>query len=106
MSGRANSAPLLRRKDPNVGMEMAESDEPELCILREVDQGRDVVVPEAEAHDIARWPHMYPSEMQARMFPTAVAAPEFDLGEDGAARDEFGQLHRRWAAHKISVTRG
>ena len=80
-------------------------DDLELCILDDIDPGREVVVPEAAAHDLNVWPHMHPSHLMDAMFPTAVAAPEV---ETVAPEDlnELGQLHRRWAAHRITVTRG
>ncbi len=43
-------------------------------------------------------------ELMAKMFPTAIAAPDFET-IDPEERDELGRLHRRWAAVKISITR-
>ena len=60
---------------------------------------------EAVMHDLDVWPHLHPVELRESMFPVAVAAPEFEL-VDADALDEHGKLHRRWATHRIAVTRG
>ena len=74
-------------------------------MLKDLDEDRDVVVPEATLHDANVWPHLYPKELQEAMFPTAVAAPEAEA-VDPEAVDELGRFHRRWAAHRIQVVRG
>ena len=76
-----------------------------MCVLRDIDESRDVVVPEAVLHDISVWPHMYDEEMREQMFPTAVAAPEVEPASSEEL-DEHGRLHRRWAAHRVTVSRG
>ena len=103
MAGRAKSAPQLKRK-VNAPNDVAEDDFA-VFVLSDIDDGRDVVVPEAAVHDAGTWPHLYPSDLREAMFPTAVAAPEVET-IDAEALDELGKLHRRWAAHRISVTRG
>ena len=108
MSGRAKSAPLMKRRDASEkhdDHDNHDDDGLELHLLNDIDGGRTVVVPEATAHDPTRWPHLYPEALQATMFPTAVAAPEAEHIDD-EARDELGRLHRRWAAMKINITRG
>ena len=108
MSGRAKSAPLMKRRDAlekHDDHNNHDDDGLELHLLNDIDGGRTVVVPEATAHDPTRWPHLYPEALQATMFPTAVAAPEAEHIDD-EARDELGRLHRRWAAMKINITRG
>jgi hypothetical protein len=104
MTGRAKSAPLLKRRD-DAEAPRHDEDDAEIYLLDDIDGGRIVVVPEAIAHDPARWPHMYSEKLQAEMFPTAVAAPEVESIDD-ESRDELGKLHRRWAAVKIQITRG
>ena len=101
MSGRAKSAPMLKKRDGYDG----DGGKPVLIVLDSIDEQNDVVVPEAVLHDIRLWPHLHESEVMERMFPTAVAAPEVEhVGP--AERDELGRLHRRWAAVKIGITRG
>jgi hypothetical protein len=103
MNGRAKAAPLLKKKDAQK-LEEAGSDQ-QMHVLDEIDEGRAVVVPEAELHDLNLWPHLHSQELMDRMFPTAVAAPEVETSDIGS-RDELGHLHRRWAAKKIAITRG
>ena len=64
-----------------------------------------LIVPEAMLHDIGRWPHLYDEEMREYMFPTAVAAPEVESAT-AEELDEHGRLHRRWAARRVTVSRG
>ena len=78
---------------------------PGVHVAQEVDEGRDVVVPEAVLHDLNKWPHMYEEELREYMFPTAVAAPEVDSA-DLEALGEHERLHRRWAAQLVTVSRG
>ena len=77
----------------------------EVCVLRDIDESNDVVVPEAVLHDITIWPHMYDEQLREQMFPTAVAAPEVEKASDEEL-GEHGRLHRRWAAQRITVSRG
>ena len=104
MKGRAKSAPLLRKKKT---AELPEEDlnEMEVNIVKDLDEMGDVLVPEAGSHDIEVWPHMHDEEMRARLFPIAVAVPELEsISEED--RQEHARLHRRWAATRITVTRG
>jgi hypothetical protein len=80
MAGRAKSAPLLRRRDTTDHHDHNDDDGCELFLMDDIDGGRTVIVPEADSHDPARWPHLYSEELQAKMFPTVVAAPEFECG--------------------------
>ena len=77
----------------------------EVCVLRDIDESNDVVVPEVVLHDITIWPHMYEEQLRERMFPTAVAAPEVEAASKEDL-DEHGRLHRRWAAQRVMVSRG
>ena len=64
---------------------------------------REVVVPEADLHDISLWPHLHSAAQMESMFPTAVAAPEVET-TDRESVDELGKLHRRWAAVRMQIT--
>ena len=108
MSGRAKSAPKLKHKDGYQSGQQAGGDgnqDVELDLIDYIDESRVVVVPEAELHDITLWPHLHSEELMARIFPTAVAAPEVESVDFDDSRDELGKLHRRWAAVKIEITR-
>ena len=89
---------MLKKKTPMTSIdELPGGDDIEVHVIRDLDESREVIVPEAVLHDIGRWPHLYDEEMREYMFPTAVAAPEVEYvsPED---LDEYGKLHRRWAA--------
>ena len=58
MSGRAKSAPMLKRKEGYRASAPAEYDL-ELDIIDDLDESREVVVPEADLHDITVWPHLH-----------------------------------------------
>ena len=105
MTGRAKSAPLLKRRDATEISRDNDDSDGEVCMLDDIDGGRVVIVPEATAHDPDRWPHLYPEDLQATMFPTATAAPEAER-IDEEQKDELDKLYRRWAATKIQITRG
>ena len=94
MSGRAKSAPLLRRKAIEDTSEDFEAEDLELIVMDYIDEARVAVMPEAVAHDIAVWPHMYPEKMREAMFPTAVAVPSPE-DEDQYAMGEHARLHQR-----------
>ena len=105
MKGRAKFAPKLRRKGKLPEEVMPSDEELEVYIMKDIDLAGDVLVPEAAVHDPQRWPHLYPEELQQRMFPTAIAAPEIEkVNEEDV--NELKNPHRRWAAHRISITRG
>ena len=104
MSGRAKSAPLLRKKTKDTIADDCDGDI-DLNVLDDIDEDREVVVPEAVIHDLDIWPHMYSKDLQNAMFPTAIAVPDRD-DVDPHALEEHARLHRRWAATRISVTRG
>ena len=104
MSGRAKSAPLLRKKTKDSIGDDCDGDI-ELNVLDGIDEERDVVVPEAVVHDISIWPHMHSQDLQDAMFPTAIAVPDRE-DIDPHEFAEHSRLHRRWAATRIAVTRG
>ena len=77
----------------------------EVNVVKDSDLIGDIVVPEADFHDVTRWPHMYSEDEIGKMFPTAVAAPETEtISEE--QRQEHGRLHRRWAAVRVTTSRG
>ena len=102
MSGRAQAAPLLRKRKLEV--EGGDHGDMEIHVLDGVDEDGSVLVPEAILHDLDIWPHMYSEELQASMFPTAIPVPERET-VDPEALAEHARLHRRWAATRISFTR-
>ena len=77
----------------------------EVHVLDDLDGHGSVLVHEAVLHDLDIWPHLYTEELQASMFPTAIPVPEMEA-VDPDALAEHARLHRRWAATRISFTRG
>ena len=108
LGGRPKSAPMLKKKSgaamPVSGAEYGGEDV-EVQVLQDIGEEGSVIVPEAELHDATRWPHSYEKELQDRMFPTAIAAPEFEAA-DPEAVGEHRRLHQRWAAQRVTVSRG
>ena len=109
MKGRAKSAPLLRRKkaaevDDDI-CDRDHDDDYDVCVLADIDDQGQVLVPEAGRHDIEVWPHLHSVELQAKLFPVATAVPEIETIDD-ETREEHARLHRRWAATRLSVARG
>ena len=100
MDGRAAAAPLLKKKTIPT-----KTDAKEINIVKDSDLVGDIVVPEADFHDVTRWPHSYTEEEIGKMFPMAVAAPEMETIDPDQLR-EHERLHRRWAAVRTTVTRG
>ena len=96
--GRAASAPLLKKK-------VVPTNVLEVNVVKDSDLMGDIVVPEADFHDVTRWPHMYSEDEMGKMFPTAVAAPETETISEEQLQ-EHGRLHRRWAAVRITTSRG
>ena len=93
-SGRAKSAPLLRRRDePQVGVD----EDVEVDIIEGLDEHGEVVVQEAGRHDISKWPHLHSDELMEKLFPIVIAAPDA-FAEDEAAMGEHESLYQRWAA--------
>jgi hypothetical protein len=105
MKGRAKSAPLLRSKKIAEPSCEELDGEQEVCVLREIDEEGEVVVPEAGRHDLDVWPHLYPEDLQAAIFPTATAVPEMETVSE-EDRGVHQRLHRRWAAVRIAIARG
>ena len=106
MKGRAKSAPLLRKKKPaDIDCDFPDNEDMDVCVLRDIDLEAEVVVPEAGRHDPDVWPHLHSEELQDKLFPLATAVPETET-IDAEARDEHARLHRRYAAVRLSVTRG
>ena len=106
MAGRAKSAPLLRkRKVPDEHFDIPVDDDQELNVMDDIDESGVVVVAEALRHDPDIWPHLYTEELQAKLFPTAVAVPEVEsISED--AKNLHRDLHRRWATTRLAIARG
>ena len=105
MSGRARSAPQLKKKTSQPDDLPEINEELEVNVLDDIDDEGVVVVPEAAFHDIKIWPHLYFEQLQAQMCPTATAAHKL-VGEYLGECDDLGKLHRRWAATRISITCG
>jgi hypothetical protein len=110
MKGRAKSAPLLRKKTTaEVSFETRDDhnndDDYDVCVLADIDEEGEVAVPEAGRHDIEVWPHLHSEELQEKLFPVAVAVPETE-SIDEETRNEHARLHRRWAATRLSISRG
>ena len=77
----------------------------EVRVIKDFDLQGDVIVPEAAWHDLSKWPHCHTAKEIETMFPTAVAAEEYE----SASIEEFQEhqiLHKRCVATKIAVTRG
>ena len=49
--------------------------------------------------------NQYDEVLREQMFPTAVAAPVVETASKEDL-DEHGRLHRRWAAQRITISRG
>ena len=79
--------------------------EPAVCVVHDLDENGDVLVPEAHLHDPDQWPHLYEETIREQMFPTAVAAEEFESA-DPSDLGEHRRLHQRWAATRVTVSRG
>ena len=110
LKGRAKSAPLLKKKhvddlDDQTTTGIDGDDGLEVCVLKDIDEDRDVVLHEACRHDVEGWPHLHTTEQIERLFPVAVPVPEVEnIGIE--ERDEHALLHRRWAGVRLSVSRG
>ena len=110
MKGRAKSAPLLRKKkvddiDESNRAQMDGGNDFEVCVLKDNDENREVVVHEAGRHDAEVWPHLHSPEQIKKLFPLVVAVPEIEtIGNE--ERDEHAILHRRWAGVRLTVSRG
>ena len=108
MEGRAKSAPLLRKKKvAEIDDDKRDHDDSDydVCVLADIDEQGEVLVPEAGRHDVDVWPHLHSEELQAKLFPVATAVPEMETIDD-ETREEHARLHRRWAATRLSVARG
>ena len=106
MKGRAKSAPLLRKKKiAEIDAEIPGDDDCDVCVLADIDVEGDVVVPEAGRHDVEVWPHLHSAELQAKLFPVAAVVPEIET-IDAETRAEHARLHRRWAATRMTISRG
>ena len=96
--GRAAAAPLLKKK-------IVPTNVLEVNVVKDSDLLGDILVPEAEFRDVTRWPHSYSGDDMAKMFPTAIAAPETEtIGLEEL--QEHARLHKRWAATRITVSLG
>ena len=74
-------------------------------MLAAIDEEGEVVAPEAGRHDVEVWPHLHSAEIQTKLFPVAVAVPDIET-IDEETKYEHARLHRRWAATRLSVSRG
>ena len=97
MKGRAKSSPLLRKKKvADIDAEIPDGDDMDICVLADIDEEGEVVVPEAGRHDVEVWPHMHSAELQAKLFPVAVAVPEIETIDEEAKNEPLGhqRVHR------------
>ena len=102
VDGRAASAPLLRKRKPEELRDGLYEDVVEIVEISDLD-GK-IFMLEAKAHDVNRWPHLYPVDEQEVLFPLVVAAPDI---EDVSA-EELGvhkALHERWATRRPTRSR-
>ena len=99
VDGRAESAPLLRKRKPEE-MRGAFNEEADVVeVLKDIDVNGKIFMLEAKSHDPSRWPHLYPAGEQELLFPSVIAAPDV---EDISA-EEMGMhktLHERWATRR------
>ena len=77
----------------------------EVYVLDDIDDGGEVLVPEAGRHDLSIWSHLHSQDLQAALFPTATAEPELETVSE-EDREIHQRLHRRWAAILVTIARG
>ena len=73
--------------------------------MNDIDSDSDVVVDEAELHDLSRRPHRHSDDEINRMFPLAIAAEEVESVSEEEKRENH-LLHQRWATLRVTVGRG
>ena len=98
IDGRAASAPLLRRRKPEELAGRGFADD-EVDIVKDSDMHGNIFMVEARAHDVDRWPHLYPADELEVMFPLVLAADDVEV----STADEMGEhkaLHERWATRR------
>ena len=98
VGGRAASAPLLRKRMSG-GIAKDEPSEEEIAIVEDRALNGDILMLEAKAHDITRWPHLYPEGEIEVLFPLVHAAPDIET----IPENELGvhkALHERWATRR------
>ena len=98
IDGRAVSAPLLRKRKPEelVGRGFADD---VVEVVEDSDLHGKILMVEAKAHDVDRWPHLYPAEELEVMFPLVIAAADVEA----PTAEEMGEhkaLHERWATRR------
>ena len=96
---------LRRKKALDEHCDNPVDDDQELYVMDDIDESGVVVVPEALRHDLDVWPHLHSEELQAKLFPTAVSVPEVET-IDEEAKNLHRDLHRRWAATRLVISRG
>ena len=104
VEGRAASAPLLRKRKPEELRDAFNDDEDIIEIIEDSDLDGRILMLEAKAHDISRWPHLYPAGEQELLFPSVIAAPEIE----DVSPEEFAMhktLHERWATRRPTRSR-
>ena len=98
IDGRAAPAPLLRRRKPEELAGRGFADD-EVDIVKDSDMHGNIFMVEARAHDVDRWPHLYPADELEAMFPLVLAADDVEV----STADEMGEhkaLHERWATRR------
>ena len=89
-----------RRPDELAGIGFADD---EVEVIEGSDCDGNILMLEAKAHDIHRWPHLYPVDEQEIMFPLVIAAPDIE-NPTAAELGEHKALHERWATRRPSQT--
>ena len=98
VEGRAASAPLLRKRKPEELAGHGFADDV-IEVIEDSDLHGKIFMLEAKAHDVGRWPHLYPADEQEVMFPLVIAAPDVET----PTAEELGEhkaLHERWATRR------
>jgi hypothetical protein len=98
VEGRPASAPLLRKRRPEELAGIGSSDD-EVEVIEGSDLDGNILMLEAKAHDVNRWPHLYPADELELMFPLVIAAPDIE-NPTAAELGEHKALHERWATRR------
>ena len=99
VEGRAASAPLLRKRKPEELRDAFNDDEDIIEIIEDSDLDGRILMLEAKAHDISRWPHLYPAGELEVMFPLVIAAPDVEYTSTEELK-LHKTLHERWATRR------
>ena len=98
VEGRAESAPLLRKRKPEEMAGRGIMDDV-VEVVEGSDEHGNIFMVEAKPHDADRWPHMYPEDELEDRFPLVIAAEDVEM----PTAEELGEhraLHERWATRR------